>query len=140
MHVLLTEGEPILADLIIEFLQDEGHGMALVSGLQRAGELVRATSWDAWVVDPSGNGFAEPDPDCAAALRRLATDVHIVVTTGRPWARRITAAKLGVRAILKKPYDLSELQQASESISTSSQPMNRATDADHGTQGPAGGR
>ena len=88
MRTLLTEDEPVLADLIIESLQDEGHEVALVSDVERFGEVVRTTSWDAWVVDPPGNGFAEPDRDCAAALRGLARVVPIVVTTGRLWARR----------------------------------------------------
>ena len=54
MRVLLTEDEPVLADLIVEFLQDEGHEVVLVPDLERAAELVRTTSWDAWVVDPPG--------------------------------------------------------------------------------------
>lgn len=138
MRVLLTEDEPVLADLLIEFLQEEGHHVALVSDLQRAGGLICATSWDAWVVDPLGDGFAESDPSCTTQLRRLAAHVPIVVTTSQLWARRITPADLGVRAILNKPYDLSDLEQALESVSASSAQMNWATDADHGTPGSAG--
>jgi DNA-binding response OmpR family regulator len=119
MRVLLTEDEPLLADLLIEFLRDEGHEVVVACDLERAGELVRAVNWDAWVVDPSGDGFTEPDPDYAAQLRRLAAHVSTVVTTGQAWARRITPADLGVRAILNKPYELSDLEQALESISTS---------------------
>lgn len=118
MRVLLTEDEPVLADLIIEFLHGEGHDVALAPDLERAGKLLRATNWDAWVVDPPGNGFAEPYRDCAATLRRLAAVVPIVVTTGRLWACRSRPADLGVRAILTKPYDLNGLLQTLESLST----------------------
>jgi DNA-binding response OmpR family regulator len=117
MRVLLTEDEPVLADLLVEFLQEEGHEVVLVTDLERAAELLRTTSWDAWVVDPPGNGFAEPDQDCAAALRNEAALVPVVVTTGRLWARRTPPAKLGVSAILNKPYDLNDLLRTLESLS-----------------------
>ena len=117
MRTLLTEDEPVLADLIIESLQDEGHEVALVSDVERFGEVVRTTSWDAWGVDLPGNSFAEPDRDCAAALRRLPRVVPIVVTTGRLWARRTPPADLGW-AILNKPYNLNDLLQTLESLST----------------------
>ncbi len=122
MRVLMTEDEPVLADLISEFLRDEGHDVALVSDLERAGELLRATRWDAWVLDPPGNSCEEPDQSCAAALRRLAPLVPIVVTTGRPWARRTPPSELGVRAILNKPYDLNDLLRTLESLSTTADP------------------
>ena len=117
MRVLLTEDEPVLADLIVEFLQDEGHEVVLVPDLERAADLVRSSSWDAWIVDPPGNGFAEPDQDCAATLRRHAGVVPVVVTTGRLWARRTPPADLGVRAILNKPYQLNDLLRTLESLS-----------------------
>jgi DNA-binding response OmpR family regulator len=118
MRILMTEDEPVLADLIIEFLRDEGHDVSLVCDLERADQLLRATRWDAWVVDPPANSFAEPDRDCAATLRRLASVVPIVVTTGQLWARRTLPADLGVAAILNKPYDLNDLLQTLESVST----------------------
>jgi DNA-binding response OmpR family regulator len=34
--MLLTEDEPVLADLIMEFLGEEGHDVALASDLERA--------------------------------------------------------------------------------------------------------
>ncbi len=51
MRVLLTEDEPVLADLVAEFLQDDGHPVVRVPDLQRASDRVCATSWDVWVLD-----------------------------------------------------------------------------------------
>ena len=117
MRILVTENDRILANLLVEFLQDEGHQVR-VCDRQRASDLVCATAWDAWIVDPDGSSFLELDSDCASELRRLAAHVPIVVTTGRAWAQRTPPADLRVHAILPKPYDLTDLQRALAAIST----------------------
>jgi DNA-binding response OmpR family regulator len=116
MRVLLTEDDPILADVLAEFLREHGHRVTHVMDMRQAGCLAHWTGWDACILDPGGDSFLELRPSEAAELRHLAAHVPVVLTTGRAWAHRTEPAQLGVRAILSKPFDLDELVQILETL------------------------
>jgi DNA-binding response OmpR family regulator len=116
MRVLLTEDNSALAEVLTEFLEDEGHQVTRTADACQARHLPRGTGWDAWILDPGGNSFAELSPADAAELRRLAAHVPVVVTTGRTWAHQVEPAELGVCAILPKPFDLSELTRILDTL------------------------
>jgi DNA-binding response OmpR family regulator len=109
MRVLLSEDDPVLADVLADFLREEGHLVTHVLDIRQAGCLTRGNAWDACILDPSGDSFLELRPSEAAELRHLAAHLPVVVTTGRAWAERADSAQLGVHAILPKPFDLDEL-------------------------------
>src|SRR6266496_3232061 len=109
MHVLVTEDDPVLARVLTEFLEDEGHHVTHAADVRHARNLVRHVDCDACILDPSGRSVVELLADEAADLRRLAARVPVVITSGRAWAACTQPAELGVCRILTKPYDLSEL-------------------------------
>ena len=115
MRVLLTEDDSVLAGVLADFLREEGHLVTCVD-MRQAGCLAHWTGWDACILDPGGDSFFELRPSEAAELRHLAAHLPVVVTTGRAWAQRADPARLGVRAILSKPFDLDELGQILETL------------------------
>jgi DNA-binding response OmpR family regulator len=116
MRVLVAEDDPVLAEVLTEFLEYEGHHVTRTSDVRHARNLVRDSVWDACILDPSGISAIELAADEAAELRHLAADVPVVVTTGGIWAERTPPADLGVCRILTKPYDLVELVQIINSM------------------------
>jgi len=106
MRVLLTEDDPVLAGVLADFLREEGHLVTCVD-MRQAGCLAHWTGWDACILDPGGDSFFELRPSA---------HLPVVVTTGRAWAQRADPARLGVRAILSKPFDLDELGQILETL------------------------
>jgi DNA-binding response OmpR family regulator len=126
MRVLLLEDDHVLASVLADFLRDEGHVVTHALDMQQADCLARGSGWDACIVDPGGGSFLELGAADSAQLRRLATHVPVVVTTGRAWARRTEPALLGVRAILAKPFDLGDLAQILDAL------------ARHALDGPGG--
>ena len=87
-----------------------------VSPVQQADCVARGSGRDACIIDPGGGSFLELGAADSAQLRRLATHVPVVVTTGRAWARRTEPALLGVRAILANPFDLGDLAQILDAL------------------------
>jgi DNA-binding response OmpR family regulator len=116
MRVLLTEHDPVLADVLTDFLRDEGHTVTHAADIRQAACLARSIGWDVCILDPGGDSFFELTAGEAAGLRRLGANGPVVLTTSRAWAHRADPARLGVRAILPKPFDLGELAQILDAV------------------------
>jgi DNA-binding response OmpR family regulator len=109
MRVLVVEDDPVLAEVVVEALSEDGHTAACTSSPDQA--CVQATSgdWDAFVLDAFGASFEAPDAAYRTIIRALAVYGPVILTTGRGWARSVDPAELGAAAILSKPYDLDQL-------------------------------
>ena len=109
LRVVIAEGDPVLAGVVSEFLEGEGHSVTRAGDVKDVGALARTMGCDACIVDTGARSTFELSVDQAAQLRQVGERIPVVVTTSRPWAERTSAAQLGVHTILTKPYDLDEL-------------------------------
>jgi ActR/RegA family two-component response regulator len=109
--VLLVEDDADLAVVVLEALEQDGHQAVHVRGPAEACQLASTNDWDAFVVDAFG-GYEQPDPEYQATLRHLANHGRVVVTTGRVWSTSARAKLIGADAVLAKPYDLDDLEDA----------------------------
>jgi DNA-binding response OmpR family regulator len=109
--VLLVEDDADLAGVVLEALEQEGHQATHVRGTAEACQLATTDRWDAFVLDAFG-GYEYPDADYRATVKHLASHGRVVVTTGRPWRGTAHARELGADAVLTKPYDLNDLEDA----------------------------
>ena len=119
MRVLMVEDDPVLADLVLQALADEGHHATHEPSPERAITLAETLAWDAFILDAFGGSHLEPGEDYKSTLRRFAARAPVIVTTGRAWATVARAEDLGAAGVFLKPYDLeallSLLQQLQES-------------------------
>lgn len=108
MLILLVEDDLNLAELIIEFLGDEGIECDHSANFQSALELIEANRYDAFVLDvnlPYGNGFA-----ICEAIRQAAIAAPILMLTARTELEdKLTGFNKGADDYLTKPFALPEL-------------------------------
>lgn len=116
LRVLLAEDDPVLAQVLLELLAEEGHSTTHVQNMHEAQHLVAAEPWDVLLTDGSDSPASELSDEERARLRALGAYTAVVVQTGRAWAKNIAPADLGVAAILNKPYDLDLLLQTLSTI------------------------
>ncbi len=109
LRVLVAENDPVLSDVVTEFLEDEGHTVTRAVDVKHVDILAWDVGGDACIVDPGTCSSFELSVDQAAELRKVGQRLPVVVTASRPWAERTSATQLGVHTILTKPYDLDEL-------------------------------
>lgn len=114
--VLLVEDEALVAALAVDALEELGYQTVEVSTSKAA---LEALSGDAKfvfaVIDvglPDGRGDA-----LALKMRELRADIPIIIATGYDGAHLAEKARNAAKtAILSKPYDISQLQEAIKSI------------------------
>jgi DNA-binding response OmpR family regulator len=105
-RVLLAEDDPALADLTVELLTSEGYEVTQVASADAALALVRVARWDVCLVDTFSPGFSAIHEDERTFLAAMSSFAPVIVFTARTWAYHTSAADLGVRAIVTKPFDV----------------------------------
>src|SRR5436305_13828020 len=108
-RALLLEDDHALRDLLVEALLGEGFEVRPYdsfaeireAALRREGEIVIADFW-------GGSQLALPDTERAEILE-LCSHLPVILLTGRTWAADTSATELGVRALIRKPFDLDNL-------------------------------
>jgi DNA-binding response OmpR family regulator len=108
MRLLLAEDDASLAELLREFLTEERFRIAHAPTREAALRLAAGGAWDLIVTDTFGVGV-DPDPTDLAYLGELAARAPVVLLTAQTWARTVSPADVGVRAIVPKPFDLERL-------------------------------
>lgn len=110
LHVLATEDNVALRDLLAEILEGEGHRVTFSSGQDVA--AVAADPPDLLLLD--GRGL--PGDSGWAYLERLKADprtapIPVLVLTGEGWAAERYAARLAAldTVLVLKPFDLADL-------------------------------
>jgi len=109
LRVLLLEDDRALSQVVTEFLASEGITVVAVADRNVALRLAREGGWDACIADCSPFSNGELYWEDRALFAALSAVAPLILATGRAWTRDISAAELGVAAILQKPFDLQVL-------------------------------
>jgi DNA-binding response OmpR family regulator len=115
-RVLLLEDDPALRGLLKEALVGEGFAVRACdtfselrgAAFARDGDLVMADFW-------GGSQRTLPD-DEREEIRDLCSLLPVILLTGRSWAGETTAAELGARSLMRKPFDLDHLLETVERV------------------------
>ncbi len=115
-RVLLAEDEADLRETICELLRDNGFEVTPTGTTDEALQALQEASFDVIVSDlmmPGGGG-----QEIIAAARRLSEQPAIIVITGRAdGALRRDVEAMGADACLQKPFGLSQVLQAVQTVS-----------------------
>lgn len=114
-RALLLEDDLALRDLLLEAFTGEGFevracenfGEVRAAAANGEAEIVVADFW-------GGSQRTLPDSD-RDEIRELCSYLPVILLTGRTWAAETSAAELGARALIRKPFDLDELLRIVES-------------------------
>jgi DNA-binding response OmpR family regulator len=111
MRLLLAEDDAPIAEFLVELLTEEGFQVRHVTTPQAAMQVAASEPWDVCLVE-SFTISTEPDPGDVAFMRTLAAHAPVVVLTGEPWASTVRPNDLGVRAVVRMPFDIDGLMSA----------------------------
>jgi DNA-binding response OmpR family regulator len=111
VRVLFTEADEVVADLIRDLLEDDGH-VAVRASTIATEAACGAGGWDVVLVSGLSASWHGLDAADAARLRALAALAPIVLVADRPWMVNASPADLGVAAIVPKPFEIDELVDA----------------------------
>jgi len=113
--VLLVEDEALVAALAVDALEELGYRSVEATTAKAALELVGGAAFSFALIDvglPDGRGDA-----LAVELRRRRADLPIIIATGYDEAHLDQRLRGSERmAVLRKPYDITQLQAAIRSI------------------------
>src|SRR5262245_64791715 len=107
--IILFEDDGALRDVLRAALEDEGHQVVTVRGVDQLPEQAARLPDALALVDGWGPVSGELSEADRRAIQDLAARLPTIVMTGRAWADRVAAEELGVVALLKKPADLNRL-------------------------------
>lgn len=115
---LLVEDEVLVAALAVDALEELGYQISEAGTAKAALEIARADigSFALAIIDvglPDGRGDT-----LALELRKLRADLPIIIATGYGEASLDERLRAGGAIVLGKPYDLTQLHAAIESITT----------------------
>ena len=110
-HVLLLEDDPALRGLLEEALTSEDLDVRVCDSFATLRQAAEAGSGELVVADFWGGAQRELDDAARQQIRDLGGLLPVLLLTGRTWAVGATAERLGVRALIRKPFDLEELLQ-----------------------------
>jgi CheY-like chemotaxis protein len=115
LHVLVVDDQPVLCELLSEYLTSDGHSVTTAVDPQKALELFRAQPFDLVITDLAMDGIT--GTELAAELKRLAPSVPIVLLTGyRDVAPEGDEQRGGADVVLGKPITHLELRRAIGSL------------------------
>ena len=121
-RVLLLEDDLALRGLLQEALTSEGLDVQTFDAFEALHAAATGREGDVVVADFWGGAHRALDDLARQQLRALDQLLPVVLLTGRSWAVGTTAAQLGVRAIIHKPFDLNELIETVNQILQSTPP------------------
>ncbi|MCX6051174.1 MAG: response regulator transcription factor [Campylobacterales bacterium] len=114
MNILLLEDDTVLANILVDFLQEE-YGVTHTYSMKEALRLSEENSFDLYIFD-----INVPDGDGISLLRELRsfhdTTPTIFITAFHDTKYLKKAFESGANDFIKKPFDLEELAQRIENI------------------------
>ncbi|MFA6196607.1 MAG: response regulator transcription factor [Sulfurimonas sp.] len=114
MNILLLEDDTVLANILVDFLQEE-YGVTHTYSMKEALRLSEENAFDLYIFD-----INVPDGDGISLLRELRsfhdTTPTIFITAFHDTKYLKKAFESGANDFIKKPFDLEELAQRIENI------------------------
>ncbi|WP_294963303.1 response regulator transcription factor [Sulfurimonas sp.] len=114
MKILLLEDDTVLADILVDFLQEE-HSVSHTYSMKKALLLSEETDYDLYIFD-----INVPDGDGISLLKELRSfkdeTPTIFITAFHDTQHLKSAFEAGANDFIKKPFDLEELTQRIENI------------------------
>jgi DNA-binding response OmpR family regulator len=108
-RVLLLEDDMALRGLLQEVLGLEAFEVILCESYDEVRQAAASEHGDIIVADFWGGSQRTLNESGRLQIRELTTLLPVVLLTGRSWASETTAAELGARALMRKPFDLDDL-------------------------------
>ncbi|HEV7662136.1 MAG TPA: hypothetical protein VGQ62_01280, partial [Chloroflexota bacterium] len=105
-RVLLLEDDVALRGLLHEALGGEEFDVRACDGFAELRSLAAGRAGDLVVADFWGGSQRTLPDDERCEIVELCSLLPVVLLTGRSWAAETTAAELGARALIRKPFDL----------------------------------
>lgn len=114
MNILLLEDDTVLANVLVDFLEEE-HSVTQTYSMQKARSLSEEKHFDLYIFDinlPDGNGIA-----LLQELRDFKDTTPTIFITAFHDTKYLKAAfESGANDFIKKPFDLEELEQRISNI------------------------
>ncbi|MDA3907749.1 MAG: response regulator transcription factor [Sulfurimonas sp.] len=114
MKILLLEDDTVLADILVDFLQEE-YSVTHTYSMKKALVLSEEINYDLYIFDinvPDGNGIS-----LLKELRSFNDETPAIFITAFHDTKHLKAAfESGANDFIKKPFDLEELTQRIENI------------------------
>jgi DNA-binding response OmpR family regulator len=121
-RALLLEDDGPLRDLLIEAFASEGMEVRTCDSFEEVREAAAKGDADVVIADFWGGSQRTLPDDERSEIRELCSYLPVVLLTGRTWAAETTAAELGARALIRKPFDLDDLLRTVEETVAHPQP------------------
>src|SRR5947209_19322610 len=115
-RALLLEDDVALRDLLLEALSGEGFEVRTCSSFHEVRDAAANGEADVVVADFWGTSQRTLPDDERQEIRQLGALLPVVLLTGRSWAANASAAELGARALIRKPFDLDHLLDTLEQV------------------------
>lgn len=112
LTALLLEDDAVIGSVLEAFLADEGWRVTRCKSFEELVQSVRTSAADVAITDYWGNSYTELGDGDRQALQELQRHVPVIVITARSWAATESAETLGVSALVRKPFDLEDLEEA----------------------------
>lgn len=109
MRVVVVESDPEVAAILAAALAEDGHQAVVLPHRRTALGALRSQRFDVCVCDGFGPDTTQPGPADRAELAALQAAVPVVLCTAHNWALELGATRLGVAAVVGKPFDLDHL-------------------------------
>jgi len=112
--VLLAEDDDAMRSILVEVLEDDGYRVHAVADGAGLMERLRQEPVDVIITDvhmPGIDGL-----ELLATLRTLGLGTAVILISGFAEIELKTAQRLGAQAVLSKPFALSALRRALESV------------------------
>ena len=111
-RILVVEDHPAAAEMLADFLGDEGYEVAVALGLTEAEARLASARFDLVLTDSlrqSTTGLLRDRWSALERIRALAGGAPVVITTAYSPASFADYRERGFRDLLRKPFTLDEL-------------------------------
>jgi two-component system, NtrC family, nitrogen regulation response regulator GlnG len=115
-RVLLLEDDLALRGLLEEALVGEGFAVRVCDSFGELRDAAVARDGDLVIADFWGGSQRTLPDDEREEIRDLCSLLPVILLTGRSWAGETTAAELGARSLMRKPFDLDHLLETVERV------------------------
>jgi two-component system nitrogen regulation response regulator GlnG len=108
-RALLLEDDVALRDLLLETFASEDFEVRTCKTVDEVRTAAGRAEADVVIADFWGGSQRTLSQSEGDDIRDLSSYLPVVLLTGRTWASETTAEELGVRALIRKPFDLDDL-------------------------------